>query len=128
MTNAIPTIYRLEKFTISLVAASCCLAGVAWIVMYHAGLELLQQVRMVYPDLPFMMAAGNSELASVRAANQFDVSAYIRKRYSPQQFRGKMVALLNKICTGSMRSRDRPNSLARSWRSWSIFCCFSAAC
>ena len=52
---------------------------------------------MVYPDLPFMMGTGNVDLASVRAANQFDVSAYIRKPYSPQQFEEKMVALLNKI-------------------------------
>ena len=52
---------------------------------------------MVYPDLPFMMVTGNADLSSVRAANQFDVSAYIRKPYSPQQFEEKMVALLNKI-------------------------------
>ncbi len=68
-----------------------------WRMPRMTGLELLQQVRTVYPDMPFIMVTGNADLESVRAAHQFDVSAYIRKPYSPQQFEEKLMAVLDKI-------------------------------
>ncbi len=64
-----------------------------WRMPRMTGLELLQQIRSVYPDMPFIMVTGNADLESIKAARQFDVSAYIKKPYSPQQVEKKLIAL-----------------------------------
>ena len=61
------------------------------------GLELLQRVRAADPDMPFIMVTGNSDMDAVKAAGDLDVSAYIRKPYSPQQFGEKLMAVLDKL-------------------------------
>ena len=66
-----------------------------WRMPRMTGLELLQQVRAVYPDMPFIMVTGNADSDSVKAAGELDVSAYIRKPYSPQQFEKKVMAVLD---------------------------------
>ncbi len=64
-----------------------------WEMPRMSGLELLQQVRTVHPDMPFMMLTRHTEAESVKAAKQFGVNAYIGKPYSPQQIREKLEAL-----------------------------------
>ncbi len=56
-----------------------------WAMPHMTGLELLQQVRTVYADMPFIMLTGNAEVDSVKAAIKFGVNAYVTKPYSPQQ-------------------------------------------
>ena len=68
-----------------------------WRMPRMTGLELLQEVRRFYPDMPFMMVTGNADMESVKLANKLEVSAYIRKPYSPQQFEEKLIALLDKL-------------------------------
>ena len=68
-----------------------------WRMPRMSGLELLIEVRDEYPDMPFMMVTGNSDMESVSAAARHDVSAYIRKPYSPQQFKEKLMAVLDKL-------------------------------
>jgi CheY-like chemotaxis protein len=64
-----------------------------WRMPRMTGLELLQQVRTVYPDMPFMMVTANADVDSVRAAGQFGVNAYIIKPFSAEQFERKFLAL-----------------------------------
>ena len=68
-----------------------------WRMPRMTGLELLQQVRAVHPDMPFIMVTGNADTESVKAAGELDVSAHIRKPYSPQQFQEKLMAVLDQI-------------------------------
>jgi CheY-like chemotaxis protein len=64
-----------------------------WKMPRMTGIELLQQVRSVYADMPFMMVTGNADLASVKAAKDSGVNAYIGKPYSPQQLEQKVRVL-----------------------------------
>ena len=68
-----------------------------WHMPGMTGLELLQKVRAINPDMPFIMVTGNSDMDAVKAAGDVDVSAYIRKPYSPQQFGEKLMAVLDKL-------------------------------
>ena len=61
------------------------------------GLELLCQVRTVYPEMPFMMVTGNADLESVRAAKKSGVDAYITKPFSARQVQSKLLALTNNM-------------------------------
>ncbi len=56
-----------------------------WEMPHMTGIELLQQVRTVYPDMPFIMVTGNSDAESVKIAARYRVNGYITKPYSPQQ-------------------------------------------
>ena len=64
-----------------------------WKMPRMTGIELLQQVRSVYDDMPFMMVTGKSDVASVKVARDCGVNAYIGKPYSPQQLEQKLRAL-----------------------------------
>ncbi len=68
-----------------------------WHMPGMTGLELLQKVRAIDPHMPFIMVTGNSDVDAVKAAGELDVSAYIRKPYSPQQFAEKLMAVLDKL-------------------------------
>ncbi len=68
-----------------------------WMMPRMTGLELLQQIRSVYPQMPFMMVTGRADLASVKSAKTHNVNAYISKPFSPQQFEKKLVALARQI-------------------------------
>ncbi|MDP6475693.1 MAG: response regulator [Alphaproteobacteria bacterium] len=52
-----------------------------WQMPRMSGLELLQEVRTVYPDMPFMMVTGKADMDSVNAAKEFAVDAYLTKPY-----------------------------------------------
>jgi two-component system chemotaxis response regulator CheY len=64
-----------------------------WQMPNMTGLELLQQVRSTYPEMPFIMLTGKTDLQSVKVARQYGVDAYVAKPYSPQQLEQKLVAL-----------------------------------
>ncbi len=61
------------------------------------GIELLQQVRTVYADMPFIMVTGNADPDSVKAAARYRVSGYIKKPYSPQQIATSLTTLVADI-------------------------------
>ena len=56
------------------------------------GIELLQQLRTVYSDLPFLMLTGLANADSVIAARESGVSAYLRKPFSAEQLEQKIRA------------------------------------
>ena len=68
-----------------------------WQMPRMTGLELLQQVRTVRPDMPFMMVTGNADADSVRAAREFGVNAYISKPFTPRQVEEKITALAHQL-------------------------------
>jgi two-component system chemotaxis response regulator CheY len=69
-----------------------------WQMPRMSGLELLCQVRTVYPDMPFMMVTGNNDIESVKIAKQSGVNAYITKPFSAAQVQSKLLAITNKMC------------------------------
>ncbi len=65
-----------------------------WEMPNMTGIELLQQVRTVYPGMPFIMVTGNAEAESVEIAARYQVSSYIKKPYSPQQIADSLTTLV----------------------------------
>lgn len=72
-----------------------------WEMPHMTGIELLQQVRTVYPDMPFIMVTGNAEAQSVKAAIKYRVNGYIKKPYSPQQIADSLTTLAMTIRSNS---------------------------
>ena len=68
-----------------------------WKMPRMSGLDLLRQVRTVYPEMPFMMVTGNAEADSVKAAIELGVDAYITKPFSPRQVQEKLLTMMNII-------------------------------
>ena len=65
-----------------------------WEMPNMTGIELLQQVRMVYPNMPFIMVTGNADPDSVEVATRYQVSGYIKKPFSPQQIADSLTTLV----------------------------------
>ncbi len=70
-----------------------------WKMPRMTGIELLQQVRTVDPDLPFLMLTGLANADSVIAARESGVSAYLRKPFSAEQLEQKIRALAASMAT-----------------------------
>lgn len=68
-----------------------------WNMPKLTGLELLKDIRIEHPEMPFMMVTGNADIESVKKAHKHGVSAYITKPFSPQQFKDKITAVLSLI-------------------------------
>ena len=61
-----------------------------WRMPRMSGLELLQQVRTVDPDIPFVMISGLADHDAILAARTSGVTAYIRKPYSAEELVKKL--------------------------------------
>ena len=70
-----------------------------WKMPRMTGIELLQQLRTVDPDLPFLMLTGLANADSVIAARESGVSAYLRKPFSAEQLEQKIRALAAGMAT-----------------------------
>jgi DNA-binding response OmpR family regulator len=68
-----------------------------WNMPRMNGLELLRQVRMTKPDMPFLMVTARGTIDSVTAAKKNGVSAYIVKPFSPAELEQKVVSLARRI-------------------------------
>ncbi len=64
-----------------------------WNMPRMTGLDLLKQVRMTNPDMPFLMVTARGTIDSVMAAKKSGVSAYVVKPFSPAELEQKVVAL-----------------------------------
>lgn len=64
-----------------------------WRMPGVSGLEFLQQVRQIRPDLPFIMITGTADAASVIAAKDHGVTSYIRKPFSADELGRKLVTI-----------------------------------
>lgn len=68
-----------------------------WNMPRMSGLDLLKQVRMSYPEMPFLMVTARGTIDSVVAAKKSGVSAYVVKPFSPAELEQKIVALSRRI-------------------------------
>ena len=68
-----------------------------WRMPRMTGIELLEQVRMNYPAMPFIMVTANRDIDSVKAARGLGVNAYIVKPYAPEQLESKLTALARQL-------------------------------
>lgn len=64
-----------------------------WKMPRMSGLDLLQQVRTVNPDIPFVMVTGNADKESILAAKNVGVTSYIAKPYSSKHLEKKLRAI-----------------------------------
>lgn len=71
-----------------------------WVMPKMDGLDLLRRVREARPSVPFLMLTGKVTAASVAAARQLGVSAYIAKPFDPADLRKKIIALFTPDETG----------------------------
>lgn len=67
-----------------------------WNMPNMTGIELLRQLRSVYPETPFLMLTGRKDIDSISEAKAGGVSAYIGKPFSPQQLEVKMRVIMHK--------------------------------
>lgn len=67
-----------------------------WNMPTMTGVEFLRQLRTVYPDVPFLMITGRSDLESVVEAKSSGVTGYIRKPFSVLQLETKLRVILKK--------------------------------
>lgn len=68
-----------------------------WNMPKMTGIELLRQMRSVYPEVPFLMVTGRSDMDSVTQAKASGVTAYIRKPFSPAHLEIKLRVIKSKI-------------------------------
>lgn len=68
-----------------------------WSMPRMTGIELLKSVRVLYADMPFMMVTGKSDIESFMEAKELEVTSYVSKPYTPEQFVFKFNELLNNI-------------------------------
>ncbi len=64
-----------------------------WEMPRMTGIELLQQVRTVHLDMPFIMVTGNADAESAKLAAKYGVNGYISKPYLPQQIADSLTTL-----------------------------------
>ena len=68
-----------------------------WNMPRMSGLELLKEVRVSRPDMPFLMVTARGTIDSVMAAKKNGVSAYVVKPFSPAELEQKVVSLSRRI-------------------------------
>ena len=68
-----------------------------WNMPRMTGIELLTQVRTVDPEIAFLLLTGRADRDSVMEAKQQGVSAYLRKPFSSEQLRAKLVIVSKQI-------------------------------
>jgi two-component system chemotaxis response regulator CheY len=73
-----------------------------WNMPRMSGFELLQQVRTVDPNMPFVMLTGRNDMDSIVAARDQKVSSYLLKPFSQEQLaqhliNAKKMSALQKI-------------------------------
>ena len=64
-----------------------------WNMPRMSGLELLQQVRTVDHDMPYIMLTGRADINSVKEAKNSGVSDYLAKPFTPDALKQKLTRL-----------------------------------
>ena len=75
-----------------------------WNMPRMTGIQLLTQVRTVDKDIAFLLLTGRADRESVMQAKQEGVSGYLRKPFSAEQLRTKLIILSKHI---RMRNSER---------------------
>jgi two-component system, chemotaxis family, chemotaxis protein CheY len=64
-----------------------------WNMPRMSGIELLAQVRAADPEMAFLFLTGRADRESVMAAGEQGVNAYLKKPFSAEQLRAKLIIL-----------------------------------
>ncbi len=64
-----------------------------WNMPGMSGVEFLQQIRTVFPEMPFLMITGRCDKNSVMHAKMAGVTAFIKKPFSPDELECKLKVL-----------------------------------
>lgn len=67
-----------------------------WNMPRVTGIELLRQLRTVYPALPFLMVTARGDIDSVVVAKEAGVSGFIRKPFSLDELKQKLIKTMTK--------------------------------
>ena len=70
-----------------------------WNMPRMSGIDLLRQLRSVYPETPFLMVTGRKDMDSIVEAKASGVSAYIGKPFSPAQLEVKLRVVMKQLKT-----------------------------
>lgn len=65
-----------------------------WNMPKKNGLDLLKEIRQGYPDLPFLMVTARADKESIVDARDNNVTAYIRKPVTFEEFKKKVMTIL----------------------------------
>jgi len=68
-----------------------------WNMPEMTGMDLLRQLRSVYPDMPFLMVTGRNDFESVSEAKVGGVTGYISKPYSVTQLEAKLRIVVHRM-------------------------------
>ncbi len=68
-----------------------------WNMPKTSGLDVLREVRISHPELPFLMVTGRDDIQSVREARDEGVTAYIRKPFSANEIEAK-IRIMSSSC------------------------------
>jgi two-component system chemotaxis response regulator CheY len=71
-----------------------------WNMPRVTGIELLRQLRTAYPTLPFIMVTARGDIESVIVAKEAGVSGFIRKPFSLDELKAKLVKTMAKSAAG----------------------------
>ena len=85
-----------------------------WNMPHYSGLELLQKVREVDPEIPFLIMTGRDDARSVVLAKEAGVSAYLRKPIQIDQVRTKFSLLVRQARELAQRRIAEPPA-PRDW-------------
>lgn len=70
-----------------------------WNMPRVTGIELLRQLRTVYPALPFIMVTARGDMESVIVAKEAGVTGFIRKPFSLDELKQKLLKTMQKSAT-----------------------------
>jgi two-component system chemotaxis response regulator CheY len=76
-----------------------------WSMPRMSGLELLQRVRTINAELPFLMLTGSADVRSVMEAKRNGVTAYIRKPFSREELQRKLKVIARVQAHRNLRRR-----------------------
>lgn len=68
-----------------------------WNLPKKSGADILREIRLIRPDIPFLMVTGRCDMDSVFVAQKLGVTAYLSKPFSPTDFEKKVKMLIKKI-------------------------------
>lgn len=72
-----------------------------WNMPGMSGMELFQNVRPTWPNLPFLMLTGRTDANSVLAAKKSGVEGYLVKPFSANDLQAKILSLVGKSSQGA---------------------------
>lgn len=67
-----------------------------WNMPHKTGIEFLREIRQVYPDMPFLMITARADKESIIAAKSAQVTAYIRKPFTFDELKDKIMVMMGK--------------------------------